>query len=354
MTDSTPDFSWFDARALGPVAASGVIRCESADFQVDEILGFQPDGEGDHLLLWVEKTDCNTAWVAGQIARQAGVQRRDLGFSGLKDRWAITRQYFSVPASGGSCEQWAGWEGEGFKVLTATRHRKKLRRGSHQGNRFQLRVRELQADHQELERRLQAVARGGVPNYFGEQRFGRAMGNLALAERVLSDPRRRWQRNEREFAFSAARSALFNEVLARRVREGSWNTLLPGELVMLAGSRSVFLVEDIDESIQARLASGDIGPSGPLAGESSMQPSGRALALEQEVLSRYAHWVDGLCAARVKGDRRRLILGVSNLQWHVGDQTLELSFTLPSGCFATAVLRELLTYTEAQRRHKEG
>jgi len=351
MTDTTPDFSWLDTRALGPPAASGVIRCESADFQVDEVLGFEPEGEGDHLLLWVEKTDCNTAWVAGQLARQAGVQRRDLGFSGLKDRWAITRQYFSVPASGGSCEQWSGWESEGFKVLAATRHRRKLRRGSHQGNRFQLRVRELDGDRQELERRLQTVARGGVPNYFGEQRFGRDMGNLALAQRVLSDPRRRWHRNEREFAFSAARSALFNEVLARRIGQGSWNTLLPGELVMLEGSRSVFLAEDIDESIQARLASGDIGPSGPLAGESVMQPTGLALALEQEVLAGFSHWVDGLCAARVKGDRRRLVLEVSNMQWRFEDHSLELSFTLPSGCFATAVLRELLDYTEAKRRN---
>ena len=354
MTDTLPVFSWFDTRALGPPDASGVIRRESADFQVDEILGFEPDGEGDHLLLWVEKTDCNTNWVAGQLARQAGLQPRDLGFSGLKDRWAITRQYFSVPASGGSCEQWSGWESEGFKVLAATRHRRKLRRGSHQGNRFQLRVRELQGDRRELERRLQVVVRGGVPNYFGEQRFGRDMGNLALAQRVLSDPRRRWHRNEREFAFSAARSALFNEVLARRIREGSWNILLPGELAMLEGSRSVFLAEEIDQTLQDRLASGDIGPSGPLAGESAMQAGGLAGALEQEVLAGYSHWVDGLCASRVKADRRRLVLKLPDLQWRIEDQTMELSFTLPSACFATAVLRELLSYSEANPRSNEA
>jgi tRNA pseudouridine13 synthase len=353
MTDATPVFSWLDTRALGPASAGGVIRSESADFQVDEILGFEPDGEGEHLLLWVEKTDCNTNWVAGQLARQAGLHSRDLGFSGLKDRWAITRQYFSVPASGGSCEQWLGWESEGFRVLAATRHRRKLRRGSHQGNRFQLRVRELGGDSQELERRLQAVAREGVPNYFGEQRFGRDMGNLALAQRVLSDPRRRWHRNEREFAFSAARSALFNEVLARRIREGNWNLLLPGELVMLEGSRSVFLAEDIDAALQARLASGDVGPSGPLAGESAMQAGGLAGALEQEVLEGYSHWVDGLCASRVKADRRRLVLKPQDMRWQLEEHALELSFTLPSGCFATSVLRELLNYREANRRGRE-
>lgn len=348
MTDTLPEFSWFQVFALGPRSASGVIRSKSEDFQVEEILGFEPDGEGEHILLWIEKTDCNTAWVAGQIARLAGVQRRDLGYSGLKDRWAVTRQYFSVPGGALGCDEWLAQKSEGFKVLAATPHRRKLRRGTHQGNRFRLVIRELEGDREALEARLQSVAKGGVPNFFGDQRFGRDMGNLALAQKVLSDPRRRWHRNDREFAFSAARSALFNEVLARRIRDGNWNTVLPGELVMLAGSRSLFLAETVDEDILSRLAAGDIGPTGPMPGESGLQPAGEALALEEEVLNRYSTWVDGLCASRVKADRRRLVLDVAQMSWEFSGDSLELSFYLPSGCFATAVLRELLDCREAR------
>jgi tRNA pseudouridine13 synthase len=347
MTYSAADFSWFDVRALGPVSARGVIRSQSADFQVEEVLGFEPDGEGGHFLLWVEKTDCNTAWVAGQLARLTGVQRRDVGYSGLKDRWAITRQFFSIPSGKLSAGQLLELLGEGFRVRAVHRHRRKLRRGSHQANLFRLRIRELEGHWPDLEKRLQLIAAQGVPNFFGEQRFGREMGNLDLATRVLSNPGRRWHRNEREFAFSAARSALFNEVLAARVRDGSWNQVLPGELAMLAGSRSVFLVDDVDDIILARLACADIGPSGPLPGEPAMLPAGLALATEQTVLGNYSEWVDGLCASRVKADRRGLILRASDLRWSRDGQALELSFSLPSGCFATAVLRELLDYREA-------
>ena len=350
MTDTPPEFSWSDVVALGPCSASGVIRSRSEDFQVEEVLGFEPDGEGEHILLWIEKVDCNTAWVAGQIARIAGIQRRDLGYSGLKDRWAVTRQYFSLAGGKLNCDQWMALETEGFKVLAATAHRRKLRRGTHQGNKFRLVIRELQGDRQALEERLQRVASGGVPNYFGDQRFGRDMGNLGLAQRVLSDPGRRWHRNDREFAFSAARSALFNEVLARRIRDGNWNTILPGELVMLAGSRSLFVAETIDDEILTRSASGDIAPTGPLPGESGLQPTGEALALEQEVLAAYSGWVDGLCASRVKADRRRLVMDVAQMSWEFSEDSLVLSFYLPSGCFATAVLRELLDTREANRR----
>ncbi len=354
MTETHPEFSWSEVLALGPYSASGVMRCKSEDFQVEEVLGFEPDGEGEHILLWVEKTDCNTAWVAGQIARLAEVQRRDLGYSGLKDRWAVTRQYFSLPGGALSCDEWLALETQGFKVLAATAHRRKLRRGTHRGNKFRLVIRQLEGDREALKTRLQRVAKGGVPNFFGDQRFGRDMGNLGLAQRVLSDPRRRWHRNDREFAFSAARSALFNEVLARRIREGNWNTALPGELLMLAGSRSLFVAETVDEEILGRLASRDVGPTGPMPGESGMQPVGEALALEQEVLAAYSAWVDGLCASRVKADRRRLVLDVAEMSWAFSDDSLELAFTLPSGCFATAVLRELLDCREARHSKPEA
>lgn len=342
-------FSWSDARAHGPAVGSGVIRSLSSDFRVDEILGFEADGDGPHLLLQVEKTDCNTAWVAGQLARIAGVPRRDVGYSGLKDRWAVTSQAFTVPAGEMSPEQWLEVQGEGFRVLSASLHRRKLRRGSHQANRFRLVVRELQADGGQLEQRLREVSAAGVPNYFGEQRFGRQGRNLVLADRVLADPRRRWKRDDREFAFSAARSALFNEVLAARVRAGTWNRLVPGDVVMLSGSRSVFRVDELDEEILTRHSAGDLGPTGPLPGEAGVEPAAQALELERSVLESRQGWVQGLCASRVKADRRRLVQAVDDMEWSIEQQELTLSFVLPSGSFATSVLAEILDYREAPR-----
>lgn len=349
MSSTPHPFSWSDARAHGPSVGSAVIRSRSEDFRVDEILGFEADGEGPHLLLQVEKTDCNTAWVAGQIARVAGVPRRDVGYSGLKDRWAVTTQAFSVPAGTLTPEQWLAVEGEGYRVLSAQPHRRKLRRGSHQANRFRLVLRELSADAGTLERRLREIADLGVPNYFGEQRFGRQGRNLVLADRVLADPRRRWKREDREFAFSAARSALFNEVLAARVRAGNWRQLLAGDVVMLAGTRSVFRVDELDESIRARHGAGDLGATGPLPGESGVEPAGQVLALEAQVLAQHPGWVQGLCASRVKADRRRLVLAVQALDWSIEPDALTLSFELPSGSFATSVLAEILDYREAPR-----
>jgi len=312
---------------------------------VEELLGFEADGEGEHWLLQVEKTGSNTAWVAGQLARAAGVAKRDVGYSGLKDRHAVTIQHFSLPASRGDSVDWQRVEGPGFRVLAAQRHRRKLRRGSHRGNRFHIRVTGLSGDTRALESRLQAATRG-VPNYFGEQRFGRGMGNLQLAARVLSDPGRRWPRVEREFALSSARALVFNEVLAARVRDRSWDRLLAGDLAMLAGSHSVFAVEEVDEALRSRLQAHDLDPSGPLPGSGGMQPGGSVLALEQAVCASFAGLQAGLQELGVRAERRRLRLLPQAMDWSLDGETLALSFDLPAGSFATAVLRELVHYGE--------
>lgn len=341
-----PTPTWMGTHAHGSPVARGRIRVQSADFAVEEVLGFAADGEGEHWLLRVEKTDSNSAWVAGQLARVAGVARREVGYSGIKDRRAVTVQYFTLPRRRNGPADWRDLSGDGFRVLDAQHHRRKLRRGAHQANLFRLMVRGLSADQVMLSRRLEGIAVRGVPNYFGEQRFGRAGGNLVMAQRVLADPHRRWPRADKEFALSAARSLVFNEVLAARVREGTWDRLLDGDVAMLSGTRSVFQVDHVDAELQERCAQHDLDPSGPLPGEGGLLPSGQPMELEARVAESFPGLVSGLDAWRAKADRRRLRIVPGDLRWELGDESLRLAFSLPAGSFATAVLREFLDYAE--------
>ncbi|MGB5102860.1 MAG: tRNA pseudouridine(13) synthase TruD, partial [Steroidobacteraceae bacterium] len=272
--------------AYGPPPASGRIRVAPEDFQVEELLGFEPDGSGAHLLLVVEKRGANTGWVASQLARLAGIHPRDVGYSGLKDRHAVTRQSYSLPwPAAAPVDACLDWCGEGFRVLAASRHGRKLRPGSHRGNRFQIRVREFTGDEAAVGERLRLIAGGGVPSYFGPQRFGREGGNLARARDWASGAAAPRERSQRSFLLSAARSVLFNEVLAERVRRGDWNTLLPGEAVMLDGRRSYFRAATPDETLRARCEQMDVHPTGPLWGAGESPATGEALAVEERALA---------------------------------------------------------------------
>jgi len=326
--------------------ASGRIRVEPEDFYVEEVLGFEPDGAGGHGLLVVEKRGANTGWVAAQLARHAVVAVRDVGFSGHKDRHAVTRQAFTVPlAHDFDVAGCAGWHGEGYAVLAAARHGRKLRPGSHRANRFVLRVRDLVGSRVAIEAALQDVATHGVPNYFGPQRFGREGANLRAALDWAAGrrppPRDRAQRG---FVLSAARSVAFNAVLASRVLRGDWQHLLPGEAVVLDGRRSFFHAATIDESLEQRCREFDVHPSGPLPGRGDSPASGMALEVERAALGECSTLVELLMREGLEHERRPLRLPVRDLDWHFeGADQLVLRFTLPRGTFATAVLHELLS-----------
>jgi tRNA pseudouridine13 synthase len=330
--------------AHGAPPATGRIRTRPEDFQVLEELGFPPDGEGAHALLEVEKRGANTGWVAAQLARHAGVAVRDVGFSGHKDRHAVARQAFTVPLPPASqVEDCLAWRGEGYAVLAATRHGRKLRPGSHRANRFVLTIREWRGERAGVERRLEAIARDGVPNYFGPQRFGRNDANLERARTWAASAQAPRERGQRSFALSAARSALFNAVLAERVRRGDWNRLLAGEAVMLDGRRSFFVASDLDATLIDRCIAMDVHPSGPLPGRGTVPAIGTALEVEQAALASEQPLVDLLVAERLEHERRSLRLPVREFAWtFVGDDVVELRFVLPRGAFATAVLHELL------------
>jgi tRNA pseudouridine13 synthase len=331
---------------------AGRYRVAAEDFEVSEVLPFAPEGEGNHWLLRVRKVGVNTDRVAKDLAREAGCRPRDVGYAGLKDRHAVAVQHFTVPTDrlAASPEQWAG---QSWRVVAADRVRKKLQRGALAGNRFRLLLRLAPAARCAAGARLERAAIAGVPNYFGPQRFGRGGGNVSGAREWFSAGREPGRR-DRGMYLSAARSYLFNRVLARRIADGTWDRLLPGELAVFAGSNSGFVVADPAQEVR-RLAIGDIHPSGPLPGEAGgLAPAGEALSLEDQLLTEEGELVAGLVAQRVKAHRRALRVIPSETAWEPAEEGIRIAFTLPAGAFATSVVREVISVRSEEKRPSHG
>ncbi len=337
-----PDWPYFNGKPL----ARGEIRARAEDFIVEEVARLTPVGEGTHLWLWVEKQNANTDWVASQLAKVVNCARRDVGYAGMKDRHAVTRQWFSIPAGESSSELISGANIEGVRILDSRLHTRKLKRGTLDGNRFELVIRHFDGDLTHTEQRLVQIQSNGVPNYFGPQRFGRNGLNVDRGYKLLST-NTRLPRNKRSIYLSAMRSFLFNEVLAERVRNGSWNNIMDGELVMLNGTHSIFECEKVDADIEDRCQRLDIHPTGPLPGEGGSKPSAGAAVFEQAVLQNFEVLSDVLKAQRVQSGRRALRLYPANLQWEFTGGDLRLSFQLPAGAYATTVLREIMVVVDA-------
>lgn len=351
--DSTSLDSGAFPRAHGPAVLHASIRTQPDDFLVEEDLGFAASGAGEHLFLVVEKRGANTAWVAQQLARWAGVAPFAVSYAGLKDRHAVTRQAFTVHLPKRQSPPIETLQHADFRVLASDWHARKLPKGALRGNRFVLRLRALTGEREAIETRLQAIAQRGVPNAFGEQRFGRNGGNIEQA-RAMFAGRRRVQRDTRSILLSAVRSTIFNAVLAERIGDASWERGMDGEVWMLDGTHSVFGPEPGTPELQARAAALDIHPTGPLWGEGEPRCTDAVRTLEQAVAGRHADLVDGLVAARMKHERRSLRLPVRELAWTWSDDTLELRFWLPSGAYATTVLHELGDVVDAHAATPAG
>lgn len=337
------------AYAYGMPLVHGRLRNTPNDFFVDEVLGFEPDGEGEHVLLYIEKRNTNTAWLADQLAHYAAVPKRDVSFAGLKDRNAVTRQWFSVGLAGKPEPDWSGLGLEGVSVLRHARHRRKLRRGTLQGNRFRIRVRQLQGDLDDLRQRLECIGHQGVPNYFGEQRFGQAGRNVEQAIAMFKG-RRIKDRNKRSLYLSAARSYLFNELLSERVSRGNWDRPLQGDVMLLAGTNSYFVIDDVTDEIQQRTEEFDIHPSGCLWGRGDTAARHQAAILEQQLPQRHPVLCHGLEKAGLEQARRSYRLPVADFEWKIdASETLDLGFILPAGAYATSVLRELIVADQRPR-----
>ncbi len=303
-------------RALPALSVQGVIRSTPEDFQVEEVLALPFSDQGEHLYLWVQKSGANTRWVAAQLARHYGVAVTDVAYAGLKDRHALTWQWFSLRLPGTTLP--APPVHPEFQVLAQRRHKYKLRTGEHLGNRFRLRIRDLRGDLAGLTERVSGWGEAcRLPNYFGPQRFGRAGNNLTAASAWLLQAGAAPRRADRGILLSAARALLFNQVLAYRVLQQNWCTPVPGELLL------------------------DGLPSGPLWGRGRSGLYGQAAALEQAALRAFQPWCQALEQQGLHQDRRSLVLIPEGFSAAFEDRDLCLSFTLASGQFATSVLAEL-------------
>ena len=388
----------------------------------------EPDGSGEHLWLRLEKRLLNTADVVSLLERAFAVGSADVGVSGLKDRRAVTRQWFSVrtpsdvapleeaiarlgaegaavgggrgggqgggrgggrgggqgrDGRGGDRGDGQHGEGEGegdgdgddaaLVLLAAARHGRKLRRGAHVANAFEIVLRDVDApsvaagtalDEAALEGRLERLRAGGFPNYLGPQRFGRDGQNVARARAWFRAPRRRTSRLQRGLWLSAARSELFNRVCAARVADGSWATPLDGEPLVLDGTRSFFVPDSPadaaargvsggggGEAPDERLARGDIHPSGPWWGRGASPARGECARREADWLAGCADLREGLERAGLEQERRALRAFPGELVHERLDaSSLRLAFTLPPGVFATTLLAELGTFTTGGSR----
>lgn len=334
-------------RATGQSLGSAVLKAVAEDFQVDEVLDIPLSGQGEHLWLWVEKRDLNTEEAARRLARAAGVPVRSISYAGLKDRQALTRQWFSLHLPGKADPDLARAQDDTLLILKQVRHQRKLQRGAHSANGFTLRLTALAADRQALDARLEQLKQQGVPNYFGTQRFGHGGGNVHDAQGWAARRALPEQRNVRSRLLSAARSYVFNQVLAARVADGSWQRAQVGDLLAFTDSRSFFQAGE-QECCDPRLSILDLHPTGPLWGQGPSPAAEATCALETAIGERHAALCQWLADAGMDHERRILRLPIGGLTWHYPEpDILQLEFVLPAGCFATVVVRELVDLVPA-------
>jgi tRNA pseudouridine13 synthase len=335
----------FLPKAHGQPLTSVVFKQSMSDFQVYEKLVFSPDGEGEHVYLHVQKQGINTQWLAAQLAKFAGLKKRDVSYAGLKDRNAITTQWFSLLIHPDKEPDWDEINIDGLTVLQRTRHRVKLRPTMVRENEFVITLKNCHADADAIDRRVENIIAVGVPNYYGEQRFGHQYGNIQSALKMFSGQLRVKESRLRGLYLSAARSYLFNKVLAMRVSENLWNKGMDGDVMILDGTNSFFSVDKIDEEIISRLDSKDIHPSGPLWGKGHIIVSADAENLEQRLLKEDTELKTGLEKAGLQMSRKALRMQPKQLRAHwQSEHTLQLTFSLPRGQYATTVLREMFDY----------
>ena len=375
----TPDLSQLNY-AFGLPETQGLYKVLPEDFIVEEQIAYQLSGEGEHLWCWVEKKSENTDWVLQQLAKWAGVPSSKVGVAGQKDRHAVTRQWFSIQLPGLDSPSQDDFKVDNVKILKTVRHQRKLQTGGLSGNRFTLTIRDIRgdADHliASLQKRLELIQTHGVPNYFGEQRFGIHGRNIKQGIKLLSGELNKVKRNQKSLYLSAIRSWMFNVLLSDRIKQESWNQLLPGDVLQLEGSNKWF-AEDGSEDLQQRVSEHDLHPTGPLYGRGALPTLHDALALELKIEEQFQDWITGLEEYGVDQDRRALRVVPIEFEWqwlppsaeYVEDlesaferlgsdeqwrtnPVLQLSFTLRSGSYATMVMRELLEGVDYQVRLK--
>lgn len=327
---------------------TGQFRVQPADFMVNEHIDIALSGVGEHLWLQVRKTGANTDWVAGQIARCAQVPASEVGYAGLKDRHAVTTQWFSVQLPGKADPDFADLPAE-IEILFQQRHDKKLRRGTLLSNQFILTLRDCAGDFAAAQAICAEISQRGLPNYYGEQRFGHNRGNLTKAQRWFEGSFTPKQRNQRSLYLSAARSWIFNHVLSERIRQNTWDQRLEGDVFMFEGG-SAWFADDASPELAARLAALDLHPTGVLWGRGELASQGAMRALEAEQAAQFPIFCAGLEKQGLKQERRALRIKVADLNFtQLDTATVHLSFNLPAGAYATILLEQLGNFSSAEK-----
>jgi tRNA pseudouridine13 synthase len=330
-------------RAHGAPLGTGTLRATPEDFVVEEDLGFAPAGAGQHLLLKVRKRGANTQWVARELAKISQCRPMDVGYAGLKDRRAVAIQWFTVPKSSQTLDAWLHVRNEAFEILEAHPHARKLPRGALAANGFTIRVRDFNVADDLIGARVARIARLGVPNYFGPQRFGNNNNNL----KIIIDGLPSLRGPQRGFVLSAARSLIFNALLAFRVGDESWDRLREGDLANLDGRGSIFPVDALDETLRERCERLDIHPTGAMWGRGVPRSRGPVLELEMRVAGELQQASKLVEEVGMDQERRSLRLAVRDLDWARESDSVVFRFKLTRGSFATTVVREIFDAPDA-------
>ncbi len=331
-------------------SVGGRIKVEPEDFIVEELPAYQPCGEGQHFFLRVEKRDVDARGMTRQLSRCFGVKRRDIGTAGLKDRRAITRQWVSLPAHKIDQAPRPGAVGEGIEILEVSRHRNKLRTGHLEGNRFEVRIRNTELTGEALREAVEQVGkdirRRGLPNYFGQQRFGNEGSTLQAGMKWLNSGEKPQGRFLQRMGASAVQSEVFNRVLSRRLTEGSWKSVVDGDIFEKTDTGGRFWIDASErEETQRRLDAGEIVVTGPMPGSKQGLADKEAGRLERDVIAGMGLRAGDFAVfgRRGRGTRRAMTVYVEQLNWEFGAQDMvRLTFVLEAGSYATVLLGEFM------------
>jgi tRNA pseudouridine13 synthase len=344
---------------------NATIKTQLSDFKVFESLSFEPSNSGEHTLIHIEKTGLNTAFVAEALAKFGGLHLRNVSYAGRKDKYATTSQWFGIYHAGSTKADWPSFQMKGVRIIDIVQNERKLRTGAIKANRFEIVLRDIDSLNKEaLLARIEEIKLHGVPNYFGNQRFGELIkadgsvqlgGNLQLAEKLINGEDIR-NRNKRSMAISALRSWLFNHFVSKRISQLAYQAILDGDALSLSGSNSFFIHSIHDQTLlsitKERVAQGDVLVTAPLWGEGTLDSQGEANEFEQQTAKEFCEVCEALARLQLSQQRRPILLFVKDFTAQISDNSVTLSFSLPSGCFATSVLREIANVkVGAQTKH---
>ncbi|MCP3933419.1 MAG: tRNA pseudouridine(13) synthase TruD [Bacteroidetes bacterium] len=328
----------------GHPCLTGSIKQKPEDFVVVENLGFEPSGSGEHLFLFIEKKGITTHQLIEYLAQKLGVHTRHLGYSGLKDKHAVTSQWISVQLPG--CMQIPEISTtDSIRVIKSDWNSKKLRTGIHKSNSFNITIRNVTGDDTHIESTITQIKSHGFANYFGEQRFGRQQDNVQQAIRSLSNnqKRKRLSRNKKSLYLSALRSDLFNQILSERIGQGIWQRPVDGDVYMLAGTQSVFY-EPLDEALMKRYLQHDINSSISLYGTGDSKLKDQALLLEEQIIQQNTDIGEILVTLNINRSLRsnRSYVNALVMDYDKKEKSINLQVVLNKGCYLTSLLNHFI------------